>query len=1755
MSKNASPSTTTPFKNAFICYGRADSLEFTKWLNDQLVAQGYDIWFDFKNIPQGVDYQKQINAGIENADNFIFVIAPHATNSPYCRKEVELAIALNKRLIPIMHVEEISRETWQGRNPNDTDEQWEAYKAEGLHSCFTNLHPELGKINWNQVSFKEDESDYGQSLQALIDILERQSNYVRQHTEFLHAALVWKKQQKQSQFLLSEEQTLRGQHWLQTKFHHEQSPCQPTDLHGEFITESLKQLPNGMPQIFFIYIPENSDRMALLRQQLWREGYSVWTEEADIQLGKDFDTEVLRGIEGSDSLIYLASAQCIESAEQQAQIQYAQKLNKRIIPVKLEAIAPNNIPNNQQQLAWLDFTGTEAATKQLVISQILKAIKEDAGYYEQHRQILVKALSWDRQKRPKSLLLQGQDFTLAEQWLALSATEQDSRATDLQQIYINTSKAMNQFFDVFISYGRADSKSFATMLHDCLVEQGFNVWFDQNDIPLGVDFQEQIKAGIEKAHNFIFIIAPHSINSPYCNKEIDLALNLNKRIIPIMHVEEISKETWQQRNPYKTEESDWEAAQERGEHSSFNNMNPEIGKINWVYCREQDDFDDSFERLMKLCRQHEDYVKQHTEILAKALSWQSHQQQSQYLLVGEDRIAAEGWLLTRFTDTQAPCFPTDLHCEYVTKSIRNANNLMTQVFLSYADEDNEMEAKIRRSLMREGYTIWSSQRDIEAGVDFAEAIKHGLEATDTIVYLLSPHSLGSEFCQREIAYAQSLNKRIIPLSIAPIDETDLSPTIRAIQYIDLSCLDENEEAYRKGINVLLKLLTQDKIYYEQHKTILVRALKWQAQQKNTSILLRGHNLREADTWLKIAAKRSEYPATALHQEFIQTSLDQPEDVALDVFVSYSRADSDFVRQLNDALQVQEKTTWFDQESIASGSDFQQEIFHGIESCDNFLFVISPNSVNSDYCGGEVEHAAKLNKRIVTVLHRSVNPASLHPELAKIQWIDFHNNDGDFYANFSELIRTLDTDREHVRNHTQWSQRALAWRQKDNEDLLLRGSELAIAQNWLDKASRTKIIPLTTALQREFIEASHALETRIEVEKTKAEIDVLNSLSQTRRIVNDQLGALLVSVKAGKLLSEKMPAEIKHQTAQILGQTIYGMQEYNRLQKPGNKVLNVRFSPDGKTIASVGTDLCVHLWSREGKLLKSLRGHKEWIHGIGFSSDNTMLASGSDDHTIKLWSIDGDLIATLEGHEGKVTNLSFSPDNKTIASASADQTIRLWDCKNYCLKATLTGHTDWVRDVNFSPDGQQIVSTGYDSTIRLWHPDGKLAQILEGHEGWGVSVCFSPDGQMIASVGADQTVKLWNSHGELLKTLDGHGSIVVGVCFSPDSQMLVSSSLDHTIKLWNRDGVLLTTFLGHRDFVWNVHFSPDGQLVASAGFDGDVRLWRTDLIFPKMIEAHVDQIFDFCFCGNDGAIASASADKSIKLWKDDGTLLQTFQGHKDWVWGVSCSPDGQRLASCSYDTTVKLWTIDGQLLHSLEDHTGGVMGLEISPDGQAIASASADGTIKVWNWQGQLIHTLKDHKNWVWDVHFSPDSQKIASASADGTIKVWNRENGKLLLTLEGHSEWVRSVSFSPDSQLIASASDDRTIKIWSAEGNLLKTLQGHTYHIHDVRFSPDSQTIASASADKTVKLWSRDGDLLATLQNHQNIVYGARFSPDGKSLASVSADRTIAIWSQDDMKPQSFAIDELLTYGCQWLRDYLKTNPNINERDRNICDL
>ena len=143
---------------------------------------------------------------------------------------------------------------------------------------------------------------------------------------------------------------------------------------------------------------------------------------------------------------------------------------------------------------------------------------------------------------------------------------------------------MNDFYTAFISYGRADSKALAVKLRNQLTELDYRVWFDVNDIPVGVDYQKQIDDGIEKAHNFLFIISPHAINSDYCRLEIEQAVRFNKRIIPLLHVCSIDREIWQQRNAEGTDE-EWAVFMARNLHRGDDknpNMHSTIAKINWV---------------------------------------------------------------------------------------------------------------------------------------------------------------------------------------------------------------------------------------------------------------------------------------------------------------------------------------------------------------------------------------------------------------------------------------------------------------------------------------------------------------------------------------------------------------------------------------------------------------------------------------------------------------------------------------------------------------------------------------------------------------------------------------------------------------------------------------------------------------------------------------------------------------------------------------------------------------------------------------------------------------------------------------------------------------------------------------------------------------------------------------------------------------------------------------------------------------------
>jgi hypothetical protein len=88
--------------------------------------------------------------------------------------------------------------------------------------------------------------------------------------------------------------------------------------------------------------------------------------------------------------------------------------------------------------------------------------------------------------------------------------------------------------DVFISYSRKD-KEFVEKLDAYFKSQNLEVWIDWEDIPAATNWWEEIKAGIDGASTFIFVISPDSVVSKYCISELEHAIQQKKHLIPIMH--------------------------------------------------------------------------------------------------------------------------------------------------------------------------------------------------------------------------------------------------------------------------------------------------------------------------------------------------------------------------------------------------------------------------------------------------------------------------------------------------------------------------------------------------------------------------------------------------------------------------------------------------------------------------------------------------------------------------------------------------------------------------------------------------------------------------------------------------------------------------------------------------------------------------------------------------------------------------------------------------------------------------------------------------------------------------------------------------------------------------------------------------------------------------------------------------------------------------------------------------------------------
>lgn len=190
----------------------------------------------------------------------------------------------------------------------------------------------------------------------------------------------------------------------------------------------------------------------------------------------------------------------------------------------------------------------------------------------------------------------------------------------------------------------------------------------------------------------------------------------------------------------------------------------------------------------------------------------------------------------------------------------------------------------------------------------------------------------------------------------------------------------------------------------------------------------------------------------------------------DIFVSYSRKDSAFVRQLTERLHNSRLNVWIDWEDIPYSSNWWEEISQAVAGASAFVCVLSDDYFNSETCRSELKLAEDNHKRIIPVYYKSFNRTlNTSNEVAKTHWLLFVT-EGGFDASFERLLDTLSADLDWRKFHSRLQVRATEWAQKRNDSSYhLFGQDLEDAIHRLESPQDKS--PPPTTLQLNFVAAS------------------------------------------------------------------------------------------------------------------------------------------------------------------------------------------------------------------------------------------------------------------------------------------------------------------------------------------------------------------------------------------------------------------------------------------------------------------------------------------------------------------------------------------------------------------------------------------------------------------------------------------------------------------------------------------------------------
>lgn len=566
------------------------------------------------------------------------------------------------------------------------------------------------------------------------------------------------------------------------------------------------------------------------------------------------------------------------------------------------------------------------------------------------------------------------------------------------------------------------------------------------------------------------------------------------------------------------------------------------------------------------------------------------------------------------------------------------------------------------------------------------------------------------------------------------------------------------------------------------------------------------------------------------------------------------------------------------------------------------------------------------------------------------------------------------------------------------------------------------------------------------------------------------------------------------------------------------------SPKGDIVATVGSRI-ISIWDwKDRKCLRNIRVHSNRVMQLSFTPDGSTLASVSRDTTIAFYSTKEFTTQRIKvPSESWLESGSFTPSGKHFVVVNRDLDMFVYETATKKLLHTKRKYLqNDGQPITFLEDGYTIITSTDFATVErvnLLTEQRAIIKTVPTQE-MITSIQISPDNSAFVIVTTDGKAMLYtNSLGGESKPIGNTNDTIVAFRWGKNSK---------EYSWVTTTGFVIVAENGSRKFVPYVenftleNFMVDNNqsIVTAVESDGSVRLFSTQTKELLTILDHkVQGSYSITFVGNN-RILSSQLDGTIQFHEENnGTFLQASK-ESEGGW-YTLTKDKKQFVQYgnSFVTLYETASLQPKSSLSYEFSVDNITGAAWAENNSKLYVSCSDGLIRILSVSPlRCIDSFRVSDKALSSLSLSENEKLISVVCDDLTTKIINIQTQSVVDSYSKNNGRQVSSFFSDNDAYVYSSSVTGFVWKWDVKmADAVNVFPEPNVSLTTIQLSPSKNTLITSTVTGNIRFWDAKTYQVYHTIECQSFVTSLAISNDGKRMITAFADGTIRLWDVDDI--------------------------------------